>query len=131
MKILIAEDDLASRKFLYKFLSNYGDCDITVDGIEAIDAYMIALDDGEPYDFICLDIMMPKLDGLKVLKRIREIEKGSGVGFKNPAKIIITTALNETEFVFDAFDSGCEGYAVKPIDTKKFIEVMNKLGLIK
>lgn len=59
MKILIVEDDLSSRRFLYKFMSDYGDCDITVDGIEALDAYMLALDDKELYDLICIDIMMP------------------------------------------------------------------------
>ena len=38
MKILIAEDDLASRKFLHKFLSQYGECDLVVDGMETLDA---------------------------------------------------------------------------------------------
>ena len=63
LKILIAEDDLISRKFLSKFLSQYGECDIVVDGLEAIDAYMLAMREKKPYDLICLDIMMPKLDG--------------------------------------------------------------------
>ena len=49
-KILIAEDDHASRK-LYKFMSQYGECDITVDGSEAIEAFVIALNDNEPYDW--------------------------------------------------------------------------------
>jgi two-component system chemotaxis response regulator CheY len=71
MKILIAEDDMMSRKFLYKFLSKYGECDITVDGMEAIDAFLLALKDKKPYDLVCLDIMMPKVDGLKALKRLK------------------------------------------------------------
>ena len=74
MKILIVEDDLSSRKFLHKFMSYYGECDITVDGMEGLDAYLIALNENEPYDLICLDIMMPKVDGVKVLKTIREVE---------------------------------------------------------
>ena len=44
MRILIAEDDLASRMFLSKFLNEYGDCDLTVDGIEAMDAFMMGHD---------------------------------------------------------------------------------------
>jgi two-component system chemotaxis response regulator CheY len=75
MKILIVEDDSISRKILYKFMSEYGECDITVDGMEGLDAYLIALNEGNAYDLICLDIMMPKVDGVKVLKTIREIEK--------------------------------------------------------
>lgn len=131
MRILIAEDDLASRKFLYKFLSAYGDCDITVDGIEAVEAFLLAWDEGAPYDLICLDIMMPKLDGLKALKAIRDIERQKEIDEKNRVKIIMTTALNDTGNVFGAFESGCEAYAAKPIDTQKMLEVMRKLQLIK
>lgn len=39
MKILLAEDDFATRKFMSKFLEQYGDCDIAVDGMEAVDAF--------------------------------------------------------------------------------------------
>ena len=46
MRILIVEDDFASRKFMMNFMSAYGDCDGTVDGMEAVEAYMMALDVG-------------------------------------------------------------------------------------
>ena len=65
IKILIAEDDLASRRFLSKFLAQYGEVDQVVDGLEALDAYLMAVKEKAPYDLICLDIMMPKVDGLK------------------------------------------------------------------
>ena len=79
MKILLAEDDFASRKFMSNYLGKYGDCDITVDGEEAVDAFLMALEDGEPYDLICLDVMMPVLDGYQALKAIRDIEKERGI----------------------------------------------------
>ena len=63
MRILIVEDDFASRKFMMNFMSAYGDCDGTVDGMEAVEAYMMALEDEQPYDLICLDVMMPVMDG--------------------------------------------------------------------
>ena len=44
MKILLAEDDFASRKFMDKQLSRYGECDVMVDGEEAVDAFMMALE---------------------------------------------------------------------------------------
>lgn len=131
MRILIVEDDLSSRKFMYKFMSEYGDCDVTVDGIEALDAYLIALDENKPYDLVCLDIMMPKVDGVKVLKTIRELEKQRKIEDKNKAKIIMTTALNDIELVHSTFNSGCEAYATKPIDTKKLTSVMEKLNFKK
>jgi two-component system, chemotaxis family, chemotaxis protein CheY len=130
MRILIAEDDLVSRNFLNKLLSRYGECDMVVDGLETIDAFLIALKDEDPYSLICLDIMMPKVDGMKVLKAIRDLEKQYGILKEKRVKIIVTTALTETELVKNAFEYGCEAYAAKPIDTQKLIEVMGKLGLI-
>ncbi|VBB07466.1 Hypothetical protein LUCI_2715 [Lucifera butyrica] len=130
MRILIAEDDLASRKFLFKFLSQYGDCDLVVDGMEAVDAFMLAWDEGRPYDLICLDIMMPNLDGLKTLKVVRDIEKQKAVPKAGSVKVIITTVLDETDKVRAAFNTGCEAFAAKPVDTEKFVAVMKKLGLL-
>lgn len=130
LKILIAEDDLASRKFLCKFLSEYGECDVVVDGLEAIDAYMIAMKDKKPYDLVCLDIMMPKIDGVKVLRAIRDLETQMFILPEKRVKIIMTTALAEAELVKAAFDYGCEAYASKPINMEKFLEVMGKLRLL-
>ncbi|WP_420848175.1 response regulator [Natranaerofaba carboxydovora] len=130
MKILIAEDDLASRKFMHKFFSEYGECDLVVDGLEAIEAYMMSIKEEEPYDLICLDIMMPKVDGIKVLKAIKELEEKNNVLLANRAKIIMTTALGETELVKEAFELGSDAYASKPIDLKKIKQVMEKLSLI-
>ena len=130
MKILLAEDDFASRKFMTKYLSQYGDCEVTVDGEEAVDAFMMALEDEEPYDLVCLDVMMPVLDGYQVLKAIRDIEAERGITKENRTKVIMTTALNEERNVKMAFDLGCEAYSGKPIDAKKFEKVLQKLGLI-
>lgn len=130
MKILIAEDDLVSRSFLSKFLGKYGDCDLVVDGLETLDAFLMALKDKAPYHLICLDIMMPKADGVKALKAIRDLEKQYGIAPENRVKIIMTTALAEAQLVQTAFDYGCEAYATKPIDTKKLVSVLEKLGLI-
>lgn len=131
MKILIAEDDLISRKFLFKVLSRYGECDLVVDGLEALDAYLLSLKESKPYDLICLDIMMPKVDGVKVLKIIRDLEEQKGIPPEKRAKIIMTTALAETQYVQNAFDIGCDAYAAKPIYIEKMTEVLANLGLIK
>lgn len=129
MKILIVEDDLSSRKFLCKFMEDYGNCDITVDGMEGLDAYLMALDECDPYDLICLDIMMPKVDGIKVLNTIREIERQRKIDENSKVKIIMTTALNDVDLVQTSFDNGCVGYATKPIDINKLKTVMEKLNL--
>lgn len=130
MRILIAEDDFASRKAILKFLSVYGDCDVTVDGMEAIDAFMMALEEDDPYDLICLDVMMPIMDGYQALKNIREIEREHNVSQADQAKVIMTTALNEEKNVKKAFELGCTVYCAKPIDVEKLRGMLEKLGLI-
>lgn len=131
MKILIAEDDLASRKYLHKVMSQYGECDLTVNGIEVVEAFLTAWDLGHPYDLICLDIMMPRVDGLKALKAIRDIEQQKGLSPEQKAKVIMITALHETEIVHASFDQGCEAYAAKPLDAKKLLEVLKELKLVR
>ena len=130
MKILLAEDDFASRKFMMKFLSKYGECDVTVDGTEAVEAFVMALESDEGYDLICLDIMMPLLDGYQALAKIREIESEKAIAEDKRTKIIMTTALNERRNVTKAFNLGCTAYAGKPIDQCKFENVLRKLELI-
>ncbi|HHU29165.1 MAG: response regulator [Bacillota bacterium] len=130
MRVLVAEDDIVSRKFLCKFLSRYGECDQAVDGMEAIDAYIVAIKDQKPYDLICLDIMMPKVDGIKALKTIRDLEKQNNIPKDKRVKVIVTTALAETTCVKNAFSLGCEAYAPKPIDTRKLTEILAELDLI-
>ena len=130
MRILFAEDVFASRKFMLKFLSKFGECDVTVDGMEAVDAYLMALEADVPYDLVCLDIMMPNLDGYQALKAIRDIEEDRKLPEEERAKIIMTTALNEGANVNKAFDLGCVAYAGKPIEQSKFENVLRKLGLI-
>ena len=129
MRILIAEDDFASRKFMQKYLTNFGDCDITIDGEEAVEAFKMALEDDEPYDLICLDIMMPAMDGYQVLKVVREVEKEHNRTGDQAVKIIMTTALNAERNIKAAFDMGCTVYCAKPIDLDKFEEVLKKIGI--
>ena len=130
MKILLAEDDFATRKFMASFLSKYGECDITVDGMEAVDAFMMALEDDEPYDLVCLDIMMPVMDGYQALVGIRNLEKQRNVPEEKAAKVIMTTALNEERNVNMAFELGCTIYSGKPIDQDRFEQALKKTGLL-
>lgn len=130
MKVLIAEDDFASRKFMLRFFEKYGECDVTVDGKEAVEAYKMAIECGEPYDLICLDIMMPEMDGHQALRAIRKIEEESGIAEDERVKIVMTTALSETRHVTKAFENGCTAYAGKPINQDKLEAMLKKFKLI-
>ncbi len=130
MRILIAEDDRISRTFMKEFMKEYGQCDVAVDGMEALDLFMDAVKKEDPYRLICLDIMMPKVDGLKVLRVIRAMEKQHDVPQEKRARILMTTALADLDYVDQAFNLGADGYAAKPIDTDKITEVIRNMGLI-
>lgn len=130
MKILLAEDDFVTRKFMTSFLSKYGECDVTVDGMEAVDAFMMSLEENEPYDLVCLDVMMPVMDGYQALVGIRNLEKEHNIPKDKAAKIIMTTALNNEKNVKMAFELGCTIYSGKPINQEKFEQALKKLGLI-
>lgn len=132
MKFLIVEDDFASRFILQKMLSPYGECDVAVNGIEAIDAYNLAVKEEQPYDLICLDIMMPKMDGQEALKLIRQREVELGIEPKDEVKIIMVTALDTPKDVVEAFyQGGCTSYLVKPIEKKKILNILRDFELIK
>lgn len=128
MKTLIVEDDFTSRKLLHAFLSPFGECDVAVNAREAVEAFHAAQDAGAPYDLICLDIMLPDMNGHKALSAFRGIEEREHA--EKPACVIITTCLKDKANVLAALNGHCEGYLVKPIDRKKLVATLVRLRLI-
>jgi len=130
MRVLIAEDDFLGRRLMQYYLSEYGSCDIAVDGNEAIELFKMGIDEGRPYDLVCLDIMMPLFDGQAVLKMIRDYENMVGLQGNDGVKIIMTTALDDFDNIRNAFTEQCEAYLVKPIEKEKIRETLKELNLI-
>jgi two-component system chemotaxis response regulator CheY len=131
VKTLIVEDDFISRRILRELLNSYGDIEIAVDGEEAVTAFRLAHDAKAPYELICMDIMMPKMDGREALRQIRQLEKELEVPPNLEVKIIMTTALDDPKTVFDSFyQDGATAYLVKPISKQKLIRELRALGLI-
>ncbi len=130
MKFLIVDDDFDSRKLLQKILHPYGYVDIAVDGEEGVEAFRAACKEGEPYDLVCLDILMPNLDGQEALREIREVEKEL-LGNDGPyAKVIMISGLDDNREVHDAFFLGdATAYIVKPIRKQLLLDEIAKLGL--
>ena len=130
MKTLIAEDDFTSRVVLHEMLRSFGPTHVAVNGKEAVAAAASAIKTGDPYDLICLDIMMPEMDGQHALHEIRSLEEAAGVGVGEGVRIIMTTALSDGQNVMEAFRETCDGYLVKPIDKAKLVEHLKELELI-
>ena len=129
VKILVVEDELTSRELLKVILDPYGTIDMVSDGVEAIKAYNMALGK-QPYDLICLDIMLPKMDGQQVLKGIRKIERKRGIIGPDGVKIIMISVLGDFENVTEAFSAQCTSYITKPINADKIVTELKKLEMI-
>ena len=130
LRILIVEDDTASRELLRRFLDEYGPVSLAADGKQAIQLFETALRANRPYDLICLDIRMPEATGHQVLKSIREMEAGAGIEGIFRAKVIMTTASNMEEDVLGAYLQQCDAYLVKPVTKALLVERMQELKLL-
>jgi two-component system chemotaxis response regulator CheY len=129
MKTLIVEDDFTSRVLLQEILKAYGAVHIAVNGKEAVAAVRGALKDREPYELICLDIMMPEMDGYEALKEIRELEESRGIKASEGARVFMTTALHSMKNVIQAFRGSCDAYLLKPIEKAKLLDRLREFGL--
>lgn len=131
MRALIAEDDYISRRIVKEILSAYGTCDVAADGEEAVQAFSQALAEENPYDLVCMDIMMPRLDGQGALKKIRATEREHGVAAAQEVKVIMTTALDDPKNIVEAYyRGGATAFLVKPITRQKLLQEVHGLGLI-
>jgi two-component system, chemotaxis family, chemotaxis protein CheY len=130
VKCLIVEDDLASRRLMEIYLSNWAECLTAADGREAVEAFVDALDFGRPFDLICLDVMMPGMNGHEALTEIRRIEAERGIGGLDGVKVIMTTALDDSASILGSFREGCEAYVVKPVGKDKLLAQIENLGLL-
>jgi two-component system chemotaxis response regulator CheY len=130
MKTLIVEDDMSSRFILQRFLAGYGECFVAVNGKEAVEAFRLAREEAKPFDLICMDIMMPEMDGQEALQQIRDLEENADVPSNQAVKIFMTTALQDTKNVMTAFRSLCDAYLFKPIDKTQLLENLRKFELI-
>lgn len=128
MRALIVEDEFLSRKVLRSFLMALFEIDIVVNGREAVEAFRLAHSEGKPYDLILMDIMMPEVDGIEALKKIRTMEAEQDL---ERAKVIMTTALDDPQTVIKTFyDGEASAYIVKPVAKDKLYKELEKLGLL-
>ena len=109
MKLLLAEDEQSLSRAVVKILEkNKYTVEAVYDGEDAL-AYLEMGD----YDAAILDIMMPKMDGISVLKKLRAMG--------NPIPILMLTAKSEIDDKVLGLDSGANDYLTKPFDTKELL----------
>ena len=130
MKTLIVEDDFTSRMILQRFLAPYGSCDIAVDGNEAVQAFQLAWDENKPYDLICMDIMLPNMNGLDAIEYIRNLETSLAGKYNKKVVIIMTTSKDDKEDVKNSMEKGANWYLLKPVNKQILLNKLRELGII-
>ncbi len=130
LRMLLVEDDFTSRLLLQRFLSRYGECQLAVNGKEAVAAFRSASERGQEFDLICMDIMMPEMDGHEAVRHMRALEKSRGIHPTYGAKIIMTTTVDDVREVILCFKELCDEYLMKPIDLAKLLGHMKSYGFV-
>ena len=115
MRILLAEDERSLSRALCKiFEKNNYSVDAVFDGEDALEY----INTGN-YDVAVLDIMMPKMDGIEVLKRVRYA--------KNSLPVLLLTAKSEVDAKVAGLDAGANYYLTKPFDTKELLATIRAI----
>ena len=123
LHVVFAEDDDEVRKFVATLFEDFfASLTLAKDGIEAYESIKT-----KKPDILITDIMMPKLNGLELIKKLDE-------GKIRPPIVFIATAYSETNFFLDSIRLKVDGYVLKPINVKELfaqiIEVVKKLKLL-
>ena len=131
MKCLIVDDEIMTRIMLKEMLSPEFECDMAVNGEEAFKAYCLSYERKQPYDLICMDVVMPECNGQEALRRIREMEWVWGVPSHQEVKVIMTTSIDDPKTVFESFNKGgAASYLVKPISKSDLMRELRIIGLV-
>lgn len=117
LKIITIDDDPVVRTLIKKTFSSLGFEVITAaDGFEGLQA----IENNQP-DIIFLDIMMPIIDGLEVLKRIKATPKIAKI------PVIMFTAISDGQMVVESSKFGAEDYIIKPFQSSVLIQKVKEL----
>ncbi|RXJ94548.1 diguanylate cyclase [Malaciobacter molluscorum] len=114
--ILYAEDEESLREITLNILKGFTKKQfVAKDGKEGLELFK---ENEEEIDLIITDVNMPQMNGLEMIKEIKEI---------NPnIPIIVATAFSNTEYLLEAIDIGVDKYVLKPIDMKKLLQTMSQ-----
>ena len=128
-KILLVEDNVDDELLTIRALKKNkiaNDIIVARDGVEALN-YLFGTDDGQKINplptLIILDLNLPKIGGLEVLKRIKADAQTKFI------PVVVLTSSDEQNDLLESYGLGANSYIRKPVDFNKFIEVAANIGL--
>lgn len=131
MRALIVDDDFYSRVMLHDMLRSVADCHIAVNGEEAVGAFKKALEDGRSYDLVCMDLVMPEMDGQQALREMRALEAEQGVDQADRCTIFVVSMVEDNRETNEAFFlGGADSFLVKPIEAERLMAELREHGLL-
>ena len=130
MRTLIAEDDFTSRLLLQYDSVALWRMSHRCEWPGGRGRLRVAAASGQRYDLICMDIMMPELDGVAAVREIRALEETQGILSSVGVKIVMTTALTDVKDVVRSFRELCDGYLFKPIDAGQLLGHLQSMQLV-
>jgi two-component system chemotaxis response regulator CheY len=120
MKALIVDDSRFIRQYLRQLLEGMGlSCEEAVDGDEALQM----LRGASLFDFMLLDVNMPKMNGLECVKALRE------AGLQPPMKVMMVTTEADNSYICQALDYGADEFLMKPFTPESLREKLAMIGL--
>jgi len=129
MRILVVDDDFASRRVLQRYLEPWGEVDAALDGGSCLEAFRKGIEEGAPYRLVFLDIVMPGMNGHEALRELRVIETDLKVEPRDEVKVVMTSALEDPYNVMKAYnEGGAAGYLVKPVSKQSLEAELLRLG---
>ena len=128
-KALVVDDSEPILIMMKTMLTAFGVSDVTTagSGFVALEYFRAAMGGGAPYSHVFLDIVMPEMNGLEVLNRMRGMEKDAGLTGDDRSTIIVVSSLSTQTYMIDAIIEGdCSDYLVKPFELNDLVGMLKR-----
>jgi len=115
LKVLFIEDDFEARIQTQKMLENFFDLVVTAsDGEEGFQKFQKT-----DFDIVFSDINMPKLNGIELISKIRELNRA--------ISIVMISAYDDSPYLLECIEVGVDGYLIKPVEKDQFLTILQKI----
>jgi two-component system chemotaxis response regulator CheY len=129
-RALIVDDSRYQRHLIIQVLADLFTTEEAADGRQALVLFQAALEAGQPFDLVVMDILMPELSGHDALAGIRRLEEAAGIPEERRTPAVMLSSLDDPANMLRAqFESGAQAYVTKPFTPKTLLEALASLSL--